>query len=139
METWIQVILHSVTALSMGGLFYFVRKRGNIKEAEERIKACLNVVESRAETLERTQENVRRKMEDGLLRLNKICEKAHGLVERGFEMGGFPASSEETDLRTIVPDERLEIPSLRELENTRQIAIEELRVSDEVILREQLS
>ena len=100
-------ILQMVTVVGLVGLLIYVRRRRESREAEERVAACLNVVETRTEAMERVSENYRRKMEEGLKRLNVICDKASHLVERGFGVGNYSPSHEEKELRNLRRDGRL--------------------------------
>lgn len=131
-------VLHLVTVVGLVGLLFYVRKRRVSREQEERVTACLNVVETRTEAMERVSENYRRKMEEGLRRLNVICDKASQLVDRGFGGGNFSPSFEERELKALVPDEKNEIPTLKDVEITRNRLREELALDPDRVLREQL-
>lgn len=131
-------VLHLVTVAGLVGLLVYVRRRRVSRDEEERVTACLNVVETRSEAMERFSESYRRKMDEGLKRLNLICDKANTLVERGFGVGTFPPSFEERELRTLVPDERHEIPTLIQVEQTQSRLRDELTLDNESVLREQL-
>ncbi len=135
----LQWVVQGLTLAGLVGLLFYVRRKRENDEAERRVAACLNVVENRTESLERAAENYRLKMEDGLKRLNVICDKATTLFDRGFEFGGFSPSTEERELRSIVPDERVEIPSLKEVEQVRHRLREELKMDARSVLGDQLT
>lgn len=139
MQAWLYWTVQWVTVLGVVAVFLHGRRRKGGKEQEARLVACLNVVESRTEELDRSFEIYRRKMDDGLKRLAKICDKASALVDRGFEFNSFSASDEEKELRSIVPDTKGEIPSLEDVEKTRHRLREELKQDRSVLLRNQLS
>lgn len=138
MQAWLSWGLQATTLMGLVGLLFYVRRRRQ-EDNQARLTACLNVVESRAEELERASEVYRRKMEDAIKRLSNICDKAATLVDRGFEFNAFSPSEEERELKTIVPDSKDEIPSIKEIERTRHRLREELKVDKIQVLRDQLS
>lgn len=136
---WVFGSVQVLTLVFLCALLVYVRRRRTDKEGQARLTACLNVVESRAQELERASELYRRKMEDGLKRLAGICDKASELVERGFEFSHFSPSEEERELKSIVPDARNEIPQVQEIERTRHRLREELKIERSALLRDQLA
>lgn|SRR3989338_7131630 len=138
METALQWGIHLISLAGLFGLFRYVKRCRLGPEQEGRITACVNVVETRTEALERSAEIYRRKIEESLKRLNRICDRATVWLERGPEMGSLPPSSEENELRGLVPVESQEIPTLRELEQTRFRLKNELIVERSEVLRDQL-
>lgn len=136
---WVAYLLMFATLAGLAVWFRRQSKRRSSHEADEKVAACLNVIEARAELLERTQENYRRKMEEGLKRLNVICDKAQTLFDRNFDYGQFAPSHEEQELKSLVPDAQSVIPSLNEIERVRSRLRNDLETDSRRVLEEQLS
>ena len=93
------------------------------------------------EELERQTAKYRQRLESELATLNRICERARTILSQG--QAAFPPSDEEYELKAALSVERSEpekstIPTLHQLEKTKQRLKSDISVDLRSLLKDQL-
>lgn len=127
------------------------RRRATEDASDERITAALNVLETRALQLEKDIQQYRKTIDEQLAGLLGLCDQARQIIDRNqTRVTSFTPSWEEEELkgtRLVAPPSSAaesaavepKIPTLQELEQTRQRHREEVALDLKTILRDQLA
>ena len=107
---------------------------------DQRVSAALNVLEARANQLEREVEQYRRRIEEQIHLLSKVCDQANRLLEKG-RVNSFPRSWEESEIRSLFTggEAPKSIPTLEQVEATRQQLKTESQFDLKTLLKDQLA
>jgi hypothetical protein len=110
---------------------------------DERVAAALTSLDERAQELERQAARYRQRLEEELAALHRICERAKSVLSQG--QSSFPPSDEEYELKAALSAEKSdgipksEIPTLHQIERTRERLKSEIAVDLRHLLRDQLA
>ena len=111
---------------------------------DERVSAAITVLEEKAQDLERQAARYRQRLDGELAALHRICDRAKNLVQQG--QSAFPPSDEEFELKAALsadkedaPLRKSDIPTLHQIERTRQRLKSEISVDLRHLLRDQLA
>ena len=123
------------------GLIFILVNRTKTKGAlsTEKMAAAVSVLESRMRQTEKEVFESRQKWDEKLKSLNRICEEAQKLFSKGLSSDPIlPPTQEENELRSVVASKD-EIPTLQELQKTRQRLHTEIQLDLRSLLRDQLA
>lgn len=125
------------------------QKKGEESASEERIKASLNVLETRALQLEKDIQQYRKTIDEQLNALLAICDQARQILARGqTRITAFAPTLEEDELKLSSAPPSAEttsvaashkIPTLQELEAARVRHRSDITLDLKTILKDQLA
>lgn len=134
------VLIQLAFDLSIGGLvvFFFLKKFPRPDDGlEVQIGAALRLLEIKAKQSENEFHQYRTRLDQELARLVKLCDQAAAIVERGALQDFSGPTIEESELKSAV-QHRDVIPTLKQIEKTKERLNQDLRVDLRSLLRDQL-
>lgn len=137
---WIWLVQLAVNVGLSLALWWVHKAHQQSDEAHAKATACVNVLQARVDECEQKLKSYEAQMKCQLERLLKICDRAEEVIEQSRVPNiQLTSTVEQKELVSFVYSNEKEIPSLKDVEKTRERLTSESSVDLRTLLSHQLA